>query len=178
MNDGLVDRIERRRLLLRILLTCFGIAVLGAAIAFSAAAAGASGLGIAGAILTLVAVTAGLCTMLLIFAQDLAALFPFLKNSAADRNESALRADETYTSPQEQQDWPEGRRARLVVLVVLVILVFNIGVIEFLASPLARNPIALLILGLLGGISAIIIIRGLMTPSVRAWVARVLGHTH
>jgi amino acid transporter len=177
MNYGSVDRIERRRLRLRILLTCFGVAVLGAALAFFAGAAGDSRLGITGAILTLVAVIAGLCTMVMIFVQDTAAFFPFQRSLPVDRSEVGVREAETRTSARERQHWPESRRSRFVALVVLVILLFNIAVVAFLASPLARNPNAVLILGLLGGVSAIIIIGALMIPTVRARVARLLGHT-
>jgi hypothetical protein len=156
--------------LVRVVATCLGLAAVGAAVAFSAGPGADSPLGIAGAILMLVAVLTGLAAVLTTFILDFPAILRALDrqvSGGARRNEPTREGANRLQSRDQTPDTV----TPFSIFVVAVILLFNVAIIAFLFSPLSKTPIALLFVALAGFAVAASF---LFSARVRAWLRQFL----
>jgi hypothetical protein len=173
-----LDLSSRQGLFFRIGLTCLGAALVGAAITGIAALIGpgvGSVLGVAGALLVLVAVVTGLVNLLMFYALGAGQFFLFLRSLGSGRDGiKGVARGERPASSWEQSELPARRAFRLVVVIAFASAVINVAILTFLFSPLARNPIAIVAVALTGGVATVFTLSLLAGQRGRDWLRQFL----
>jgi len=164
------DSAERASFLRRIVAACLAAAVLGLAMALAVGAEVDSPVAIAGAVLVLVAVTTGLVALLIDFALGITQIFPSLRKLGRDyAPEDAGKAEGGVLREQDQA--PIESSSGFFAFVVGTIVFVNVAIMTFMFSPLGRNPFAVAVVALVGGLVAVLV--G-MLPRTRAFVRRFM----